>query len=355
MAAPDYKTERPTRNEHPMEFYFKPVRPLGQDEDRDRVQDYFKPEGDKPVTWPSQEEAIAAREAHSDLVYPVGRRTRRKIRPVPSGMNELTDLVLRKRVDIRRGHDAQSKAGADRFVAKHPYQGYTSHEGDLNNDGIPEVYVKKGSEFILINGYTTTQSDWARRQAYYSVYDDKHKRKDKPQKQWLADEMDLRYDDPDDPRIMTSGHVPPWNAIAETHGYKMTRAPKNLSTYRVFTSLIIKPLWEQLCDNPDMRPEYKRLYIKVVAHMWNNKIVFPALQRILDEHTFEHVKRLIEDGGWTKEETKYYNQIKNSRVFKDLVWGLVIDNVQLMRSTDPTASSDLRGNIRTSVGAVVGS
>jgi len=351
MAAPDYKTDIPTRDTHTMDHYFKPEsRAADQDQDQDH---YFKPEGGArglgPVTWGSREERQTAMHSADGVVYPVGRRGRRKPRPLPTGMNELKDLVLRKRVDIRRIHDTQSKAGAERFVAKYPHQGYTAHEMDLNDDGIPEVFVKRGDEFILINGYTTSKSDWARRQAYYSAHDDKAKRKANPQQEWLArDEMDVRYEDPNDPRIMTSGHEPSWNAAALTHGYKVTRAPKNLSTYRVFTSLIIKPLWDRLCEDPETLP-YKRLYIKVVAHMWNNKIVFPALRRILDEPSFERVKTLIEEGGWTKEETKHYNQIKNGRVFKDYVWNLVYANVQLMRSGDPTDTEDLQGNIHTSL------
>jgi len=116
-------------------------------------------------------------------------RKARKAYPDPTELRSLYDIVVTGKRDIRRVHDAQSLAGAKRFVARYPDREYEAGLRDLDGDGIREVHVTYGGEFILINGYTAVQSDWIKRQAYHRAHDSKEARKQESKGQWARRTM----------------------------------------------------------------------------------------------------------------------------------------------------------------------
>jgi len=266
---------------------------------------------------------------------------KRIIRDPPEGMDELKEIVLKLRRDITLLHGTQSLKGAKRFVDKNPGQGYAAYEEDLNADGIPEVFVKKGDKFILINGYTTKQSDWAKRQQYYSTHDTRATRKAQSMKQWLHNDiMHARYDD-EDPRKLVHADEPGWNAAARTYGYRVTKTLKNLTPYQVYAAKVVAVLWPYILDHHKDNPDIsgiKRSYIQVVARSWNMCILSPVLEEYInDDAVFRPLYVLLQDrkrGG--KEELKLLARTIKQPVVQEHIWARIRNQMFTISTSDPS-------------------
>jgi hypothetical protein len=84
------------------------------------------------------------------------------------GMNELANIVLGLKQDIKKIASAQSMTGAQNWVNHHggPDKYHVFNE-DANNDGIPDVVVKDSlGNPVIVDGYTTKKSDWPWRYSY---------------------------------------------------------------------------------------------------------------------------------------------------------------------------------------------
>jgi len=253
----------------------------------------------------------------------------------PTEMPGLYDIVVKGKRDIRRIHDTMSLAGAQRFVNKNPDRGYVAEERDLDGDGIPEVYVKKGSDFILINGYTTKQSDWARQQVYHATHDDKARRKAKPLNEWTRDQMQLEFDNRDDQRVVTKFVQPRWNEAATDAGYRSQRIPKKRSAYSIFCSSYVKPVWDNYIRTDDVRrnPNFsviKRSFLKVCGYLWRMVIFLPTIEESFDKDLYDDVKNET----WTNYPEDIVKTIKNNTTFKEQSWRKVQKHVAWVGDRD---------------------
>jgi len=165
--------------------------------------------------------------------------------------------------------------------------GYEAYREDLKEDGIPEVFVKNGAgEYILINGYPTAQSEWPTRYEYYTDRPKREDRKAQPMKQWLRNSIGGTTYDPEDPRKVTYDNEPAWNAKARAKGYKALKAPNNRSTYQVFCSEVIEPMWNNYISLPAIKEhehyqQIRKLFVKVRGAIWNNHIIARHYEGVL--------------------------------------------------------------------------
>jgi len=297
-------------------------------------------------------------EDHSQAVFKqvgAGMRKQRAGRKYeePTEMPGLYDIVVKGKRDIRRIHDAMSLAGAQRFVDKNPGRGYEAERRDLDGDGIPGVYVKKGSDFILINGYTTRQSDWSRQSAYHASNDNKAQRKANPLNKWTRDQMQLEFDNRDNQRVVT-GHVQPsWNSEAMTEGFRVQRIPKNRSAYSIFCSRYVKPVWDHYIQG-DVRqnPNFsviKRSFLKVCGHLWRIVIFLPTVHANFDEDLFHAVR----DETWTEYPEDIVKTIKSNTTFKEQSWRNVQQIVSWVDAGDTSTIDELMGYIDESIGLIL--
>ena len=109
------------------------------------------------------------------------------------GMKDLANVVLDLKRDIKRMSKAMSPQGAAQLVNLHnqanPNNQWTllkkNPQGpdtldnmiDKNNDGVPDVIVvNKDNNPLIVNGYTTTQTNWAEDALYNSAFPDRASR-----------------------------------------------------------------------------------------------------------------------------------------------------------------------------------
>lgn len=99
------------------------------------------------------------------------------------GMKELENLVLHMQREFKQVKQALSKEGADNLVRKRNAANpnlppWHVEYGDYNNDSIPDVIVHNAAhQPIIVNGWTTTQSEYPTKFEYYSMYPTKEARK----------------------------------------------------------------------------------------------------------------------------------------------------------------------------------
>jgi hypothetical protein len=111
----------------------------------------------------------------------------------------LQHLVLNKKRDIRLIRDAQTKQGAEEYIARRNLQDHLYvTDNDVDGDGINDIIVRqKQTELpIIIDGYKTEKSRFPLRQAYYTEYPTREARKGKSINDYTAQQLDPVYDSP---------------------------------------------------------------------------------------------------------------------------------------------------------------
>ena len=101
------------------------------------------------------------------------------------GMKDLTKIVLDLNQDVKLIKDAQSLQGAQNWIERNGWNGkYGAYQKDVNGDTIPDIVVQRldsegnpiDNDYVIVNGYTTTDSTYPYRHAYYTQYPTRQER-----------------------------------------------------------------------------------------------------------------------------------------------------------------------------------
>jgi hypothetical protein len=174
--------------------------------------------------------------------------------PVRTGIDELYKIIQTMHNDIKFIKDAQSKVGAIDWIRRNGYQdSLYVDEKDIDNDGIPDIIIKKRSDRspYIVKGYTTTQSDYPYRYQYYTKYPLAEDRKGHSYRDYLNDrivskinkDMTRTYNTEEEEFIKKERAV----------GYKMYAPPKKIGVATAFNTLIIKPVIDVIKANAKRR------------------------------------------------------------------------------------------------------
>ena len=186
-------------------------------------------------------------------------------------MDDLLNLVGSKHNrKIKFSPQLATKNGAEWWKDNY-HPDYTISDQDLDNDGIKEILIKDGNNDIYaVNGYRLGKGNLSLIQPYYEAYPDKDSRR-------AAREQGIT------PRSLAIGRLTkgqkkidinnPYkieyvnSAYKESPEYQRMKAAKTLpiiptkrSAYQVFTTLIVKPVWDAfkqaLASDNQLREQY---------------------------------------------------------------------------------------------------
>lgn len=241
------------------------------------------------------------------------------------GMNQLADIVLNMKRDIKQIKNAQSLAGAKQWVEDHGEDRYEAQETDINGDNIPDIVVQRKNEkgelipndYVIVNGYTTADSTFPYRRAYYTEYPTKEARKE-------AKELGLDYRG-----FINSMYNPQYDEYgmkiqgfanqqgkefarqAKAAGYKVIM-PHNRSPYQAFTAQIIKPIYDVFKTGLNDPRLSGTAFSKIASFIWNQAILAPAMSHVYGSEVFD-----VEDEQWKK--------LRNKKPVKEAIHRIVVN------------------------------
>ncbi|MFR9543752.1 MAG: hypothetical protein SNH27_17120, partial [Rikenellaceae bacterium] len=203
------------------------------------------------------------------------------------GMDGLYHILCDMRRDIKKVSDAQSLNGAQKWATKRG-DGYTAEETDLNADDITEVVVfDPYGNPVMINGYTTKDSQWATNHAYFTENDTKDKRKAKSKKDFMNEQFHVQYEDAEHPGVVTYT-TPEWVKKAVANNYNISK-PRDKSPYQLFTSEVVKRLFDHAKTILKANNKLEHLnflnpgFLKLAAHMWKWSVLRPAIVKLWED------------------------------------------------------------------------
>ena len=170
------------------------------------------------------------------------------------GLKEIAQIVGSKRFrDIKRSGNFMP--GQFQLWNEKENGGNRKYWGgyeDVDEDGYAhEFVVRRGDKhgpMVAINGYTTKQSDWGARKAFYEAYPARWQRKGKTAKNYMRDEYYV-------PEYDQYGNIDKWaikpeseqDALKEWTMYN-NYTPKKLSPYQAFQKYIVTPVLNNLLE-----------------------------------------------------------------------------------------------------------
>lgn len=239
------------------------------------------------------------------------------------GMEQLVNIVVGLQRDVKRIKKLQSKQGVIDFVNEKGVDSkgkrWRYSVEDPNRDGIPDYFVyDRDNNLKYVNGYTTTESDWAYRQNYMDDrYVDK-KAGNEPtwhsMKEYIHDVYRPQYNDADHQTISN------YAVDNEAFDNKLKargltpKKPRNLTPMQAFTKYLTTPAINYFVEKFNI-PRNAINFIKINSHLWNNVVVGPVLSGI----------------GVDLGDTERIKAIKNDKKFKNLMKQVVAD---LINSTE---------------------
>ncbi|KAK8852600.1 hypothetical protein M9Y10_017588 [Tritrichomonas musculus] len=233
-------------------------------------------------------------------------RTRTTRASSKTGMDALWHIVLDNQKDVKRRKKAMTLTGAQDIVNKRNAANPNSAPWraaieDPNNDGVPDVLIRNGSNNpIYINGYTTARSDWPARFNFYTDYDKaarKQYRNDHDGKSitlpiYLKDKLQYTYNNdftgnPHDLGNMIGYTIPNGWPTKEALSHYTFPIEKRKSAFARFRDYIINELTQSVCSelvshhviNITNRNK-AALLMKGTGKIWKEYI----LQRIANRH-----------------------------------------------------------------------
>lgn len=235
------------------------------------------------------------------------------------GMDKLADIVLNDKRDLKRINSAITLEGARQYARKLG-SNYVANIEDLNNDGIQDVIIRRGGEngpVVVVNGWTTTASDFPYRKEYYEAFPSREARKNYGgnMKQYFNEIVNTEYDEYGN---VVSYKVPPeMQKILNSGGFKQIK-PRDISAYQLFTSRIISVMFPTVAN--DVGITDKTLLLSVAADVWNICITTPFYAKLLGG--IEQLQNLQSN---PKEFKKFTNSNATKQALKEYVMTIIIN------------------------------
>ena len=227
------------------------------------------------------------------------------------GMDQLTEIVLGLNQDVKQIKDAQSLEGAQAWVQKHGPELYHVEDTDINGDNIPDIIVKnKEGQNVIVNGYTTGESTYPYRYAYYTQFPTAERRKEARQngetfREYIKGLYNPQYDDfgikiqrdSNGNPLFGSKEGLQFESKIKNSGYTKIIRPKDKTPYQAFVSGVVKPMYDvvKLINQVMKRPTNSQLLTKVAAIMWNQTILIPAMVYVYGKEVMQ-----VQDSEWKK-------------------------------------------------------
>lgn len=232
------------------------------------------------------------------------------------GMEQIANIVVNLQRDVKRLKKLQSKQGVIDFVNEKGVdkngRPWKYDIKDPNHDGIPDYFVyDRDGNLKYVNGYTTTQSDWAYRQQYMDDRYVKKKNNEEPtwhsMKEYVHDFYRPQYDadyqtissyaadnDLFDNKLKARGLIP--------------KKPRGLTPMQAFTKYLTTPSINYFIEKFGI-PRNQINFIKINSQLWNNVVVGPVLTGI----------------GVDLNDVNRVQSVKKDKKFKDLMKQVVKD------------------------------
>lgn len=235
------------------------------------------------------------------------------------GMNSLAHIVLDEKRDLKRIRSAITLDGAIAYARK--MGNYTARLEDLNNDGINDVIIRRGTDengpVVVVNGWTTTASDFPYRQEYYEAFPSSKARKESNMnmKKYFNNIINTQYDE--------YGNVVSYNVptelkkIIDSGGYKQIK-PRDKSSYQMFISEIIKKIYDNVANSVNVHD--RTLLISVSGDVWNTCIIKPFYSQLLGG--INQLQTLESD---SKAYKKFTNSNSTKSALKEYVMSLIYE------------------------------
>ena len=212
------------------------------------------------------------------------------------GMNDLAKIVLDLNQDVKLIKDAQSLQGAQNWIQRNGWTGkYEAYKKDINGDAIPDIVVQRlnaegqpiDNDYVIVNGYTTTDSTYPYRHAYYTQYPTKEERKEAKQdgityRSFINDLYRPQYED--GMRIIGYGSQQgkEFEDKLKAAGYSKVIKPNHRSSYQAFCTGVIKPIFDVFKHHLGGALGGAAFSI-IAAEIWNQAILIPAMIYVYGE------------------------------------------------------------------------
>ena len=162
---------------------------------------------------------------------------------------------------------------------------------DVDNDGLAhEFVVRRGGSTgptIAVNGYTTKQSDWPARRAFFEEYPNRKQRKGKTVRSYMRDEY---YKPHYNGMVIDGWGIQPGSVDDEFSDPEWNRyrkyTPKNLSPYQAVNKYIVLPALDLYLANRNMT---KKQYLAMNKRSEEDSGI-GALSRLASEIYYSLVK-----------------------------------------------------------------
>ncbi len=231
------------------------------------------------------------------------------------GMDELAQIVVHLKRDIRRIANAQSLNGA-KMVAKKFDKIYgeghhARNDIDIDHDDIPEITVHdKDGEIVVLNGYTTKPSQWGIRQQYYEAQNDNLDERGRPKTKfndWYRHTMG--YNDPDElyaganPFVVPSGYIKRKDIARDSIGGKAMNygsrvpIPRKMTPIQAFGEIFkrVKALLPDIKWGQGYLRTLHMLWDKIVIHNMGVELGIPNKIRMAEFKRLPLFKAICED------------------------------------------------------------
>jgi hypothetical protein len=168
--------------------------------------------------------------------------------PVKTKMDELFDIVAMGKRDIKHVKEAQSAVGAANWIKKHRLgESLYVDARDYDGDGVPDIIVRKTSDHkpYIVKGYTTDDSTYPLRQAYYTTFPTSDDRKGHPIREYQEDTFVTHYT-PDGLHRILDPDMVAYDKKIVAAGYKQSRPRPQLTAVAAFKRFIMQPIMKAI-------------------------------------------------------------------------------------------------------------